>query len=73
MSVPQRLTDVFLHDRDSDRTESIIFPITRYRNVLNAPNIVERIDECPGAPFLLCKTGTVELTEEKIKKLCPSL
>lgn len=68
--IPKRLVDTLLHLRDTDRTEAIVFPITRYQNLLNAPQVVTDISESPGAPFLLMRTGKVDVLDDKIRSLC---
>lgn len=69
-TIPSSVTDVLLHSKDTDRTERVIMPITRYANVLSAPNIVEDVDEVPGAPFHLLATETELLSTSDIRKLC---
>ena len=67
--IPASVSDVLLHDKDSDRTERVVMPITRYKNVLNAPNVVNTTNELRGAPFLLLATETETLTIEQIRRL----
>lgn len=69
-TVYQSASDYLLHGKDSDRTERIILPITRYGNILSAPSVVTEDIEVNGAPFHLLKTGTVKLTAEEIHYLC---
>ena len=33
-------SDVILHSKDSDKTERIIFPVTRQQNIIGAPTII---------------------------------
>ena len=61
--------DTLLHDKDSDKTERIILPITRYDNVLNAPRVIDNIDTANGAPFLLLATDIEMLSSEEINEL----
>lgn len=68
--IPEQVTDILMHGHDSDRTERILTPITRYGAVLNAPNIVTEDIHVYGAPFHLLETDTVTLSEEEIRKLC---
>lgn len=67
--IPASVSDVLLHDKDSDRTERVVMPITRYKNVLNAPNVVNTTNELRGAPFLLLATETETLSIEQIRRL----
>ena len=41
--IPASVSDVLLHNRDTDRTETVILPITRYNNVMNAPKVISDI------------------------------
>lgn len=68
--VYQSASDYLLHGKDSDRTERIILPITRYGNILSAPSVVTEDIEVSGAPFHLLKQRTVKLTAEEIRDLC---
>ena len=68
--LPGSASDVLLHAKDSDRSERVIFPITRYDNVLSSPKMVEDVNTSFGAPFLLLQTEEVELTEDEIYNLC---
>ena len=64
------VSDYLLHGKDSDRTERIILPITKYGNILSAPSVVTEDTEVNGAPCHLLKQGTVKLTAEEIRDLC---
>ena len=68
-SLPMSVSDTLLHDKDSDRTERVILPITRYVNVLNSP----KVEEILGAPFSLIATDTETLTVSDIRKYCDTL
>ena len=68
--VPVIVSDVLMHDKDTDRTERVVLPFTRYRNVMNAPNVITTDIEIDGAPFHLLRTGKVSLTEEEIIDMC---
>lgn len=72
-SLPMSVSDTLLHDKDSDRTERVILPITRYVNVLNSPKVVENGGEILGAPFSLIATDTETLTVSDIRKYCDTL
>lgn len=72
--IPAVGTDVLIHQKDTDRTERVVFPYTRYRNVLSAPNVVTTdIEIGEGAPFHLLKTGKITLTEKQILNMCGDL
>jgi len=68
--IPPYATDVLMHDKDSDRTERVVFPYTRYANVISAPAVITTEIEVHGAPFHLLKTGKKTLTETEIYALC---
>lgn len=72
-TLPIKMADVLLHDKDNDRTEVAIFPITRYGNNLNAPNVVSDPENSPGAPFHLLKKDTVDVPIEKIRDMCGNI
>ena len=67
--IPASVSDVLLHEKDTDRTEKVVMPITRYKNVLNAPNIVTTANDVKGAPFVLLETDTESLSIEQIRAL----
>lgn len=68
--IPKCVTDLLMHGKDSDRTERILLPITRYGNILNAPNVVSEDLETRGAPFHLLETDSIEMSEDEIRQLC---
>ena len=68
--VPQSGSDVLQHLKNTDRTERIMFPITRYGSLLSAPKVVKDSDEKFGAPFHFLKTDEEELTRTEIRRLC---
>lgn len=68
--IPASITDGLVHVKDSDRTERVILPFTRYANVLNAPRVVTGANEVKGAPFALYITETEELSISEIRQLC---
>ena len=39
--LPKTVADTLLHVKDTNMTEKIMLPITRYRNVLNAPGVIK--------------------------------
>ena len=67
--IPASVSDTLLHEKDSDRTERIILPITRYKNVLNAPSVVSNVNSVKGAPFVLYTTETETLSTAELRKL----
>lgn len=73
-SIPASVSDVLLHMKETDNCcngdERVILPITRYDNVMSAPNVVSSPTEVAGAPFLLLRTGADALSVEDIRKLC---
>ena len=74
MREPQRTplagSDVLQHVRDSDRTERIMFPMSRYQSLISAPNIVNDSDITFGAPFHFLEMEEEELTMTEIRRLC---
>ena len=65
-------SDVILHSKDSDKTERIIFPVTRQQNIIGAPTIIsldKKINEGHGASFLLLQTDTVSLDENALNEI----
>lgn len=71
--IPASVSDVLLHNRDSDRTEKVILPVTRYKNVMNAPKVINDISSSNGAPFTLLATETEVLDTAQLRKLIPEL
>ena len=70
---PDSTADVLLHQKDTDRTETVIYPFTRYKNVFASPTVVEDPDTNYGAPFHLLRTGTEKVTVNWIKKYCGNI
>lgn len=68
--IPDSVTDIMMHGHDSDKTERIIFPITRYYNILNAPTVTGEDINTYGAPFHLLEYDSVDLSEGEIRRLC---
>lgn len=65
-------SDVLLHSKDSDKTERIIFPITRYQNIIGMPTIIssdKTIVDSNGASFLLLQTDTVSIDEDELNAI----
>lgn len=68
----QNASDVLLHSKDSDKTERIIFPITRYQNIIGAPSFLNSetsILESYGAAFMLLQTDTVSIDEDILNEI----
>ena len=71
--IPMAVSDTLLHEQDSDRTERVILPITRYRNVLNAPDLVTDGNAVKGAPFVLLAMDTETLDTSEIRELAGAI
>lgn len=67
--IPMTVSDSLLHIKDSDTTEKVILPITRYSNVMNSPRVVTDGDNI-GAPFVLLKTEEEYISIETLRSLC---
>jgi len=69
--LPLAGSDILLHQKDTSETERIVFPYTRYRNVLSAPSVVSDSDEIYGAPFHLLEIESEEeeMSVSEIRKL----
>ena len=67
--IPLAGSDVLMHQKDTSETERVVFPITRYRNLLSAPSVVTDSDEIYGAPFHLLETEEEEMSVSEIRKL----
>lgn len=67
--IPASISDTLLHHKDTDQTEKVILPITRYNNVLNAPKVVSSVTSVKGAPFVLFISDSEELSTEELRKL----
>lgn len=62
-------SDVILHSKtieDEVETREVIFPITRYANILNAPVVVSEPSSANNPDFLLVKTGTEDIPDETV-------
>ena len=65
-------SDTLLHSKDSDKTERIIFPITRYENIIAAPRFLDldkKINQTFSSPFILLQTDTVSMDEDEINEM----
>lgn len=71
-SIPKYVLDLLLHVKDTNGKESVILPITRYDNVMNAPKVVSKnspLTDMTGHPFVLLKTDTCTVTTEKLRSI----
>jgi hypothetical protein len=73
VKIPATVSDVLLHNIDSVPTENVILPITRYKNVINAPTLINDSSATNGAPFTLLVTETETLSASQLRKLIPEL
>lgn len=71
--IPSSVSDNLLHVKDTDGTEKVILPVTRYKNVMNAPKIVNNPYSTEGAPFSLYITGEEQLDVEELRRLINGL
>lgn len=62
-------SDVILRHKDEHNTESIIFPVTRYANIMNSPKMISNISDAKNAPYVLLQTDSVQLTNNEINSL----
>ena len=69
-NIPPVSADTILHGKDTDLTERLIFPVTRYSNIINAPQIFDDIRYIYNAPFGYLQSGSEELTYEQIQDFC---
>jgi hypothetical protein len=63
------MVDHLMHGKMENGEEVILFPITRFDNLLGAPQIVTDMDKFAGAPFFFYTTDTVEVTSATIEEL----
>jgi len=71
--LPKTVADTLLHVKDTDLTEKIMMPITRYRNILNAPNVIKNPTDVAGAPFVLLEQSSEIISVDKIRKMCGAI
>ena len=71
--IPVAVSDTLLHEKNTDLTEKVILPFTRYANVMNAPKVTTSPTFAPGAPFLFYQTKTSEYTELELREMLPGL
>lgn len=61
--------DVILHVKVTDEEKRLVFPATRYANVINRPVVVNDASRLYGAPFGFYATDTEYLTRNEIRSL----
>ena len=71
--LPKTVAETLRHVKDTDLTEKIMMPITRYRNILNAPNVIKNPTDVSGAPFVLLEQSSEIISVDKIRKMCGSI
>lgn len=71
--IPTSVSDSLLHMKDTDGTEKTVLPLTRYKNVMNAPKVISNPFSSEGAPYALYVTDTEELDVVDIRKLINGL
>ena len=74
MAVPdfRGYSDIVMHSRETVNgidEERIVFPITRYDNILNAPHLTTDPSAIKNAEFVLFETESMEMSQEDIFKL----
>ena len=62
-------SDVILRHKDEHNVESIIFPITRYQNIMSSTKVIKYISYALKDPFVLLNTDSVALTTSEINEL----
>ncbi len=68
--IPASASDTILHAKDEDNKERIIFPFTRYDDVLSAPHVVKDVDTIYGSPFHLLEIETENVPRKVLRNLC---
>lgn len=61
--------DAILHVKVSDQEERLMFPTTRYANVINRPTVVNDTTKLYGAPFGFYKTDTEYISRSILRSL----
>lgn len=64
--------DVILHDKieeDGEIKEGIIYPVTRYDNILNSPKVVFDITSANNPPFLLVVSEESTMEDDEVFNL----
>ena len=70
MATFPQASDVILHAKESDKSERIVFPVTRYENIMSSPKMIADISTANDAPFLLLQESSVEIDEVELHNLC---
>lgn len=60
------MRDNLLHGKTSKGEETIVFPITRYQNILGSPNMISSVENYHGSPFVLYNTDNVDVPLETL-------
>ena len=63
-----KISDHLMHGKTDDG-ETILFPYTRYENVLGSPKIVTDLETFKGAPFFFLQSDEVEVDDTIINEL----
>lgn len=67
--IPKTATDVVMHSKDKNGEERLVLPVTRYKNILNAPRMVTDLDITITSPFVIYAESAEELSTDEIKEL----
>jgi hypothetical protein len=67
--IPKTATDVVMHSKDNNGEERLVLPVTRYKNILNAPRMVTDLDTTITSPFVIYAESAEELSTDEIKEL----
>jgi hypothetical protein len=67
--IPKTATDVIMHSKDNNGEERLVLPVTRYKNILNAPRMVTDLDTTITSPFVIYAESAEELSTDEIKEL----
>lgn len=67
--IPKTATDVVMHSKDNNGEERLVLPVTRYKNILNAPRMVTDLDITITSPFVIYAESAEELSTDEIKEL----
>lgn len=71
--IPANASDVIMHVKDANDEERVMFPVTRYQNLMSAPSIVKDGDDTPGAPYHLLEMDEEEVDITELRKLCGNI
>lgn len=65
-------SDIIMHSKenvDGSTEERIVFPVTRYDNVLNAPHVSDDPTKSENSEFILMTSEEVEMDSETVYSL----